>query len=247
MVDLTKIVERLKASDRSITALAKMPERRPGRTFPPYSAKAIADYGKLVGEVTWASNRLHATMAGIFAQLVQPGTQILGLSIWNSVKTDSAQRDMLKGATMGRMDVSKSPFARKIIWLCDAVGKISAYRNDAVHTPMITLLNEKGKWAPVPDSSTPMARAERLDEDKFWRLFRLLRGDFIELDHYACGIFGTLASQHFGQKPEPLPKRPLLRSHVFLSRIQAQKPQKQLRRRGRKPRRRASRPKVSAA
>jgi hypothetical protein len=239
MID-PKIVERLKASERSIQALLDQPTQRPGRRFPAYAADAIAEYSKLVGEITWASNRLHASMAWIFVQLVQPQSFTVGLEIWNSVKTDSAQRDMLKGATIGSMKLGRLSFGPKIIWLCDAVGRVAAYRNDAVHTPMITKIDERGKWRPVPDAIAPVSRAQRLEDKRFWRLFKLLRGDLIELNHYASGLSANVSAEHLGRKLEPLPKRPLLRSHAFLPRSQAPKPPPTGRRRGRKYRRQAS-------
>jgi hypothetical protein len=229
-----KTLQKLHDLDRTLTALSRMPQTTSGRKFPPYSAKAIAEYAKLVGQITWASNNLHSTMAWMFTQLIEPDTFTVALAVWNSVKTDSAQRDMLKAAAEGRAQLNRLKLAEQIIWLCKAANTVAAYRNDAIHTPMSAILTASGKWRASPRQLAPLARLERLDGYRYKRLFILLRGDLIELSHYANALLFRLSSLHHGRKPGPLPRKPKLQSHAFLIQVQAPKPQQAPQRKGRK-------------
>lgn len=204
-----------------------MPQGKNGRKFPAYASAAIADYAKLVGEVTWASNALQNTLSRIFTQLIEPGSHTVGLAIWNSVKTDSAQRDMVKAAAQGRAalhQLGSKGLKNRIIWLCDETSRISAFRNDAVHTPMNLMLTAKKKWRPSPSPAGHDARVRRLDHERYKRLFTLLRGDFIELNHYAAALYQQLAALNFGRPLEPLPRRPRAQSSAFLARALPPKP-----------------------
>ena len=100
---------------------------------------AFEEYYLAVGKVARAWNSLHEYLGQLFvtasgANWTQPW---VALAIWYSVKSDRAQRDMLRAAVnakSGRWE--KLPKAlNDLNWLLDRCDELAEHRNHAVHAP----------------------------------------------------------------------------------------------------------------
>jgi hypothetical protein len=124
--EIQNLIQDLADNDRTLATLSKGPQWDGRRNFSPLMRKSISEYATLVGEITWASNALHNTLAMIFMRLVDPHAMAVGFGIWNSVKADSGQRDMLKAAAQESAQMKLITVGEQIKWLCDAAGRVSA-------------------------------------------------------------------------------------------------------------------------
>jgi hypothetical protein len=200
------------------------------RTFPAYATKIIGRYAKLAGEIIWASNELQAALSWMFDSLVDSETRkTFGIAIWHAVKTDSAQRAMFAAAAKNTLPPGSRLLA-ELLWLEDAAGKVSGYRNDVVHTPM----GHRGTLRFLelgPDHLAPPVRAERIMRHGYKRLFPLIRGDLIALTTFAYRLLGRVARH---STRESWPKRPRLLSHELLHPAKAPKSRRASPSKGRK-------------
>jgi hypothetical protein len=100
---------------------------------------AFEEYYLAVGKVARAWNTLHEYLGQLFvtasgADWTQPW---VAFAIWYSVKSDRAQRDMLKAAVFAQSGLwEKLPKALDDLkWLLDRCDELAEHRNDAVHAP----------------------------------------------------------------------------------------------------------------
>jgi hypothetical protein len=107
---------------------------------------AVDDYAVAVGRVAHEWNYLHERLGALFVA-VTGMERNLALSIWYSVKSDRAQRDMLKAA----IDATNSQRSEKrpeapvdLKWLLDRANELAEARNDAVHAPCSLYIGGSG-------------------------------------------------------------------------------------------------------
>lgn len=207
------------------------------RSFPAYMAPAIERYAKLTGEISFASNALSIALSWIFdAMLESAPIKTVSIAVWNSIRTDSGQREALLAAAQARL-ASDSRLLSEISWLLKSAEKISTFRNDAIHTPtgfLPTISWRSG--AILPDESAPPARAQRLKRHGPERLFKLVRGDFNVLTAFAYRLYGIAKS--YGLR-RSWPKRPKLLSPELLAQTSTLNTRQSRRPKG-QPRQRAS-------
>ena len=99
--------------------------------------KAFDAYVAAVGKVAHAWNYLHEKLGVLFIA-VTGMERNLALSIWYSVRSDLAQREMLKAAVSATnaQRSEKLPKAPEDLkWLLDRAQEVANARNDAVHAP----------------------------------------------------------------------------------------------------------------
>jgi hypothetical protein len=101
--------------------------------------KAFDAYVAAVGKVAHAWNYLHERLGVLFVA-VTGMERNLALSIWYSVRSDLAQREMLKAAVNAKLP--KAPDDLK--WLLDRAQEVANARNDAVHAPCSLYINGSG-------------------------------------------------------------------------------------------------------
>jgi hypothetical protein len=99
--------------------------------------KAFEAYVAAVGKVAHAWNYLHEQL-GILFVAVSGLERNVGLSIWYSVNSDRAQRDMLKAAVNATNSERSTKLPRApddLKWLLDRADALAEDRNNAVHAP----------------------------------------------------------------------------------------------------------------
>ena len=131
--------------------------------------------------------------------------------MWHSLRSDGIQRTILRAAAI------KSPTLgerrrKSLLWCLDKAGKISEFRNDAVHTFFEYGPGERGIEFEPSEWAAPLYRSEKLNRVGYKKLFRFATGDLRQLSEYAISIAGSLLDEKRGWRRHPFPKRPLLRS-----------------------------------
>lgn len=181
---------------------------RPKRTFQPVARRLVKQYrapikrfGGPVGELVWASNHAHGAFFLLFMEIVSPDPRI-GEAIWNALRNDAAQRDILLGAAI----VLPDTLYRRIEWMLKKAGELSAIRNDAVHTPMM-FVSKSGALKPVPTLAAGPRMKRVSSYADINRTYRAAMGDFIALSSYAVELLRVYRDPH-----GPWPNRPRLRS-----------------------------------
>lgn len=62
----------------------------------PVTESAARRHTQLKGELLWAWNELHGALCHLFTGLVDPDNLYMGMSLWNAIANESAQRDLEK-------------------------------------------------------------------------------------------------------------------------------------------------------
>jgi hypothetical protein len=107
---------------------------------------AVDAYAAAVGRVAHEWNHLHERLGALFVA-VTGMERNLALSIWYSVKSDRAQRDMLRAA----IDVTNSQRSERLPeapddlqMVLDRANELAEARNDAVHAPCSLYIGGSG-------------------------------------------------------------------------------------------------------
>jgi len=99
----------------------------------------LSEYKKLLGEVAYSWNKLHETLAKLFATIIGGDSRMI-LAAWHSQVSDRSQREMLRaaiGAVEEHIWERRLPEARKdLIWLLDRADSLASMRNYAIHAPV---------------------------------------------------------------------------------------------------------------
>jgi hypothetical protein len=181
--------------------------------------KALEKYTSQVGRVVWASNGLHAVFLNIFIWLNRAETNSIAIeskvytALWHSMRGDDLQRGALLAVAREAMEPGH-PLAKALIWSLNSAGKLSEYRNDAVHTPFVFNRQTRSwKLAPNKFAGAPnrVAKLMRVGHEK---LFKFLAADLEQLTAYADAIFDRV----LGDSGRPLPRRPRLQSVLLVRR-----------------------------
>lgn len=191
------------------------------RRRPADTAATIKAYSRIVGEVAINWNAAHvATLQALEWILKDAGTQV-GRAIWHSLKSDDAQRSVtIAAAHSASTKEFDAIFKRNLIWAVKELGRLSCYRNDAMHAAV----EFRGKDA-TPDSiGVDPARFQRLTALSQRKLFILLAGDLRQLAAFITAIWFD-----HGILGIPLPKKPQLQVLRYVAKSppkkNSQKPQ----------------------
>lgn len=101
-----------------------------------YTAEKFDPFARSLGRVTLAWNSLHTELFGIFWAASGYANGLIPGAIWNALKVDRAQRDILKDLTTSKAHgISLSKKVRgKINWILDNANELENIRNDLIHT-----------------------------------------------------------------------------------------------------------------
>lgn len=163
---------------------------------------------------------MQSYFAMLFAALIERGDLKLGIQIWNSLKSDDAQRTLLVATAHARIPPTMKSLmppnmASRIAWAVTQANHLAAFRNDATHTPfMQKKIGARWKSVPEPYVGQPF-RVKRLELIGPARLFRLLRGDLLQLGHYV----GVLFSEAHVPGQFALPRKPRMQLHELWNRL----------------------------
>jgi hypothetical protein len=186
--------------------------------------RGLQKHTKLVGEVVWAWSQLHLAFAFAFARLHR-GQSWVGQAIWTALKNDSAQRDILKAALPVSDATARQ--AKGLEWAISETGRLSGYRNDIVHGAMGWRLTPHGMEPSFSYFGNPPSRLVRymaretedgdiMSGPDIRQLMLFLRGDIVQLSGYVSDVARGIGAE----KPQPLPRKPIMLAHSFV--LQAQ-------------------------
>lgn len=213
---------------------------------------AFKKYTSLVGEVTWASNHLHGELLWILGVIFPSMSEEDGSyfysdykdmaeEMWHSLKSDDAQRAVLR-AVVKHSKMLATKERNSILWVISAAGRLSEYRNDAIHTEFDLhwdSLSDSPKLAKfLPGDAANPKRAEKLERVGHIKLFKALIGDLNQLADYLAAISLNVMNRKAPKRPA-LPKRPVLQSLLLVQKSPPKpsnpEPQIRVRRRQRRP------------
>src|SRR5579864_1121854 len=180
-------------------------------TEPRYRPYALA-----LGQVNLAWNSLYSILALFF--IVLHGEKVppdVPLAVWNTSKSDRAQRDMLMAAAKSFLRIKNvaenfPTGFEDVKWLVAQIEKLEDVRNNIVHSPL-AIQGRKNLILVVPDTSTGHPRALRLEETMSKREllaeFKWCRDTALELRDYAWWMYANLCGEG------PWPERPRMPVH----------------------------------
>ncbi len=182
-----------------------------------------ANFAAEVGFVIWAWNQLHGSLGDVFWQLSGIKDPVHTRAIWNAIKSDAGQRDILKALAVSHKKLRPfGPLNRgqrqffyaidEIVWLHDEVGKISGFRNGATHTmwskEFQKVIDIKKDELPkvLPDSERGSIRGKSLLGKDINTTFRSLANYSYELSQYCNSICSWILMWGDG---DTFPNRPM--------------------------------------
>ena len=158
----------------------------------PVTESAARRHAQLAGELLWAWNELHGALCHLFTGLVDPDNVYMGMSLWNAIANESAQRDLLKAAAHAARDV-RSADRQRIEWILKQTEKLAIYRNDVIHGLPGFIITERGldtRLAYFGNSFGRLYRHSEIDTP-LAILMSTMRGDLMALSGYAMAVART--------------------------------------------------------
>jgi hypothetical protein len=179
---------------------------------------SLRKYSTLVGEVIYASNTLGAHFHTLgahfqltFELLFEDADEPIVGAMWHAMRNDDLQRVLIKAAA-SKSSKLEGHERRNLLWAIDKAGRLSEYRNDAIHTYFeYAPGNREIEFYPSDWAVTP-SRLEKLERVGYRKLFKCLIGDLYALGDYAIAVTDRLISRQRGYPRIPFPKRPVLRA-----------------------------------
>ena len=128
---------------------------------------AVTKHAAQIGKVAIAWNNIQTTLSDAFVYLVTPGNRKLGYAIWNELRSDRGQREMLLGAL--KVHCAEKPrLLAEYKWVFGKMQGLEDRRNDVIHSPygiMIDWAEQELKM--FADTSSGNKRAASLANRKF--------------------------------------------------------------------------------
>jgi hypothetical protein len=109
--------------------------------------KVFAPYAREVGKLVASWNQLHERLGELFSMIVRKDQPGIALAVWYSVRSDLAQRQMLRASAEAAAAAGLLIEQAKeddIKWLLDRTGELSHQRNDALHAPVAFFTDQDG-------------------------------------------------------------------------------------------------------
>jgi hypothetical protein len=169
-----------------------------------YTAREFRPYVAALGQLALAWNDLQESLAGLFwTTMLNDGPPQAGdtvdyrpLRIWQAVKSDRYQKDMLRAVIEhSKIDWKRPKFVDDAKWLLKEAINLENSRNDAIHSPLFYVdrslygLSHPGKkiapaaWLFNPRAVSLAKRVDLLAEFRYCRDAAMALSDFArELD-----------------------------------------------------------------
>jgi hypothetical protein len=168
--------------------------------FKPYAAE--------MGYVAIMWNAIHAKLAEFFTLLLDRKNPKIGRAIWQTFRSERAQRDALSATARVTLAQHRSHLA-DFLWLLWQIEMLSSLRNDAVHSALVLASDFTAMPHPTADTS----RHRRLKGKDLQKEFQLYRDDLNAVRCYAIDLhLSTSAELGIQGLSRALPQRPLLQS-----------------------------------
>lgn len=180
---------------------------RISRKISPVIRRPIRSFALATGELLWASNDAHAAFAMVFVVLVSKQNMNVGWSIWNTLRSDSTQRQIFAAAVESTLGMA--PRMRNgLLWAKEQADRLAEIRNDAA--PMATAFRTDGvayelQISPVGNPQGGVRRLERISDLN--KRFRTAKSDLVQLAGFVRSLMFRLVVP---DGTYPWPRRPLL-------------------------------------
>jgi hypothetical protein len=163
-----------------------------------------------IGQATIAWNALHETSRDLFAAIMDETLQVgdeqnsLCNAAWHAMTSDRFQRNMLMGVAKqahASGKISSSAWG-SVKWVLDEANKLAQARNDAVHSPLISLISPDVVQA---DSESGHPGAKRLEQKHLLSDLRWCRDSASVLNRFCRQLTSALVRD---LQTTSLPHRP---------------------------------------
>jgi hypothetical protein len=215
-----RLTERLQPRGRKAGSMTTPPKRK--RHSQRYTSPEFKPYVTALGQLALAWNDLQESLKALFWTLMNPppkegdAVNYLPLQIWSSIKSDRAQREMLKTAINHlQIDWNRRTLVVELNWLVDRANDLEDLRNDAIHSPLFSVDKSLyGTWAGSEKIAPAWwlfnPRAKKLSErTNLLSTFRYCRDTAIILADYAQLIDQALINPGHAWPGRPsLPNNP---------------------------------------
>jgi hypothetical protein len=171
----------------------------------PVTHPAFRPYALALGQLALAWNDLHLSLEMLFCTVTGGGFVNPVLAIWNALKSDRSQREILLAAAKATLiNGGSQKLAEEIEWICKRADALEDGRNDALHSPLWGA--PRGPGAPVVSPAVGLGhvRANKLLGKNLLAEFRWCRESSILLRDYATKLDFAVC------QGAPLPARPKL-------------------------------------
>jgi hypothetical protein len=163
-------------------------------------------YTQALGELTLAWNDFHMTLSSVFwASSKIPNGMVPG-AMWNSLKSDRAQREMLAALVDLKVIGHNMPknVRSEIKWILEKANSLEDLRNDALHSPLHQ--SEDGRvfaWYQLGNK-----RAKKLANKDLLKEFNWFYDTVLVLREYADALTNVIRrpNETFPERPQ-LPNR----------------------------------------
>lgn len=141
----------------------------------------------------------------------------VGMNIWDSAASDSAQRNMLKIAAKARFN-KDSQLLGEIQWICNQIDHLAGLRNFFIHTP-VGYIMKQGEEKVIPSVIGMESRYKKYESFDNNELFNALYGDLDLLTNYTnnlntnIGLWLKDNSWQIKLLPQPSLQCPLIHNH----------------------------------
>lgn len=170
---------------------------------------AVERHTRLVGEVAWAWNDLHAVFGYVFGGIVAPQNPLLGQALWTTLASDAAQREMLETAI--EYGSLKRADRVRLRWAIKETSELRVHRNDVIHAPASLLLTGKGVTTTLAHTNSFRRYLRYLQNDtRLVPLMVMLHGDLRKLADYVTDVWRSFPDDQLPPRP-PSPRRPRLK------------------------------------
>jgi hypothetical protein len=164
-------------------------------------------YVTALGQLALAWNGLHESLALLYCTIMlsgqkrQPVNQ--HLAVWHALKSDRAQREILKAAAESNLfGALPIKFEKDVDWIFERANVLEDARNDALHSPLLGY-HVEDQIIIVPSTGLGHVRAQKLAKRDLLAEFRWGRDSALLLARFALSVNGGLRDLEL-----PWPDRP---------------------------------------
>jgi hypothetical protein len=169
-----------------------------------FRTETYKPYAQALGEIALAWNDFHVTLSDLFWAVSKVPNGLMPNAIWNSLKSDRAQREALKSLVELAILGHHLPMATKteILWVLERADRLEDLRNDALHAPLYGDGGTVFAWHQLGNK-----RAKKLEGKNLLKEFSYFYDTTVVLREYTEKLSANLRSPN-----DPLPNRPKLPS-----------------------------------
>lgn len=163
-------------------------------------------YAKALGELALVWNDLNVTLSSIFWTVTRIPNGLIANAIWNSIKSDRSQRDMIDAIVSldAAGQIVKGPVRKELKWILGEITRLEDIRNDALHSPFLKISDGSiSAWYHLGNK-----RAKKLAGKDIILEFNVFYDHAVALRDYAEAVRECIGREHI-----QLPPRPVLLRH----------------------------------